>query len=90
MHHVAGEKINYFATRSRTEEWTVGGQTAELTFWDRPLHAMTDAFTTAGFRVSVISEPPPAPGARELFPTQIPDTPSGAFVGFLFFVLDAG
>ena len=68
----------------------MGGQTAQLSFWDRPLHAMTDAFATAGFRISVISEPPPAPGARDLFPTQVPDTPSGAFLSFLFFVLDAG
>jgi SAM-dependent methyltransferase len=90
MHHLAGAKINYFETRNRTEEWTMGGQTAQLSFWDRPLHAMTDAFTTAGFRISVISEPPPAPGARDLFPTQVPDTPSGAFISFLFFVLDAG
>ncbi|WP_433292915.1 class I SAM-dependent methyltransferase [Pseudonocardia sp. CA-142604] len=89
MHHVAGEKINYFETRDRTEEWTTGGQTAQLTFWDRPLHAMSDAFVRAGFRISVISEPPPAPGARELFPTQVPDTPSGAFISFLFFVLHA-
>jgi hypothetical protein len=51
---------------------------------------MTDAFARAGFRISVISEPPPAPGARDLFPTQVPDTPSGAFLSFLFFVLDPG
>jgi ubiquinone/menaquinone biosynthesis C-methylase UbiE len=90
MHQLAGDKINYFETRNRTEEWTMGGQTAQLSFWDRPLHAMTDAFARAGFRISVISEPPPAPGARDLFPTQVPDTPSGAFLSFLFFVLDPG
>jgi hypothetical protein len=51
---------------------------------------MTDAFTAAGFRIAVISEPPPAPGARELFPDRLADTPSGAFLCFLFFVLQAG
>jgi hypothetical protein len=31
-------------------------------------HAMTGAFTTAGFRLAVISEPRPDPAARGLFP----------------------
>jgi len=89
MHHLAGEEIDYFATRRRTAEWTMGGQTATLSFWDRPLHAMTDAFIAAGFRVDVVSEPPPAPSAREQFPDRMPDTPTGAFIGFLFFVLSS-
>ena len=70
-------------------EWTAGGQTALLRFWTRPLHAMTDAFTAAGFRITTISEPAPAP-----------DTPSELFLDdntrkrrrflcFLFFVLQA-
>ena len=88
---LAGEKANYFGVTERTEEWTMGGGSTRLTFWDRPLHAMTDAFTAAGFRTAVISEPTPTPtpAARELFPTEIPDRPSGAFVCFLFFVLEA-
>ena len=49
---------------------------------------MTDAFTAAGFRISVISEPDPVPEARELFPEQLGATPS--FLCFLFFVLHAG
>ena len=80
-------KSRYFETRSRTEEWTYGGRTAQMSFWDRPLHAMTDAFTEAGFRIAVISEPPPGPGARELFPAEIKDKPR--FLCFLFFVLEA-
>jgi ubiquinone/menaquinone biosynthesis C-methylase UbiE len=80
-------KSRYFETRSRTEEWTYGGRTAQMSFWDRPLHAMTDAFTKAGFRIAVISEPPPAPGARELFPAELKDKPR--FLCFLFFVLEA-
>jgi hypothetical protein len=50
---------------------------------------MTDAFTAAGFRTAVISEPPPAPDARELFPDEMARFPSGAFLSFLFFVLEA-
>jgi hypothetical protein len=64
-----------------------------MAFWHRPLHAMTAAFTEAGFRIAVISEPPPAPGARERFPEELADIfkdPSNtAFLCFLFFVLEA-
>jgi len=88
MHREAGRKADYFATSNRTEEWTMGGQTALMSFWDRPLHAMTDAFTAAGFRIRVISEPAPAPAARELFPGDIAARPR--FLCFLFFVLQAG
>jgi SAM-dependent methyltransferase len=86
MHSLAGDKPNYFQTRNRTEEWTMGGQTARMSFWDRPLHAMTDAFTAAGFRIDVISEPPPAPAARDLFP----EFTGARFLAFLFFVLRSG
>jgi SAM-dependent methyltransferase len=87
MHREAGTKASYFATSNRIEEWTMGGQTALMSFWDRPLHAMTDAFTAAGFRIAVISEPAPAPAARELFPDELADKPR--FLCFLFFVLQA-
>ncbi len=79
---------DYFATRKRSEEWTLGGHSALMVFWDRPLHAMTGAFTAAGFRIGVISEPRPAPGAHELFPGILKDADS-AFLSFLFFVLHA-
>jgi SAM-dependent methyltransferase len=88
MHHEAGRKFDYFATSNRTEEYTFSGQTALLSLWDRPLHAMTGAFTAAGFRIAVISEPDPAPAAHELFPGQLADKPR--FLAFLFFVLQAG
>ena len=88
MAHEAGRKPDYFATYNRTEEWTIDGHTAQMSFWTRPLHAMTDAFTAAGFRIAVISEPSPAPGARELFPEILGDIPS-AFLAFIFFVLEA-
>ncbi|MGN9847318.1 class I SAM-dependent methyltransferase [Nonomuraea sp. H19] len=64
---------NYFATTSYTDEWTFNGQSFPMTFWRRPLHAMTDAFTTAGFHLAVISEPQPDPAARELFPDDFHD-----------------
>ncbi|WP_051020862.1 class I SAM-dependent methyltransferase [Nocardia araoensis] len=84
---LTGRDTNYFQTRNRVEEWTMGGQTARLSFWDRPLHAMTDAFTTAGFRIGVISEPPALPAARELFPEGYDEETGMRFLCFLFFVL---
>jgi ubiquinone/menaquinone biosynthesis C-methylase UbiE len=84
----AGHKPNYFATHKWTDEWTMGGQTALMSFWHRPLHAMTDAFTAAGFRILVISEPAAAPDTpRELLPDKFADNPR--FLCFLFFVLQA-
>jgi hypothetical protein len=79
---------DYFATSSYTEDYTFDGQTAYLTFWHRPLHAMTDAFTRAGFTISVISEPPFSPETpRDLLPPDLGDRT--AFLCFLFFVLEA-
>ena len=87
MQQLAGRSPNYFETYSWTFNWTVGGRTVPMSFWVRPLHAMIDAFTTAGFRISVISEPQPLPAARELFPEQYRALTTGP--GFLFFVLEA-
>ncbi|KQV69946.1 methyltransferase [Nocardioides sp. Root122] len=79
---------DYFAVTSYTEDYTFDGHTAQLTFFHRPLHAMTDAFAAAGFRISTVSEPPFDPGTpRELLPDGIGDRTS--FLCFLFFVLEA-
>ncbi|WP_431046922.1 class I SAM-dependent methyltransferase [Streptomyces sp. P1-3] len=86
---LASPDADYFAPHMWSEEYTFSGQNAVLTYWHRPLHSMTGAFTAAGFRIAVISEPPPAPGARELFPDVLANYPSGAFLCFLFFVLEA-
>ncbi|MBV7703092.1 class I SAM-dependent methyltransferase [Nocardia nova] len=86
---LAGDPTNYFEVRNRIEEWTMGGRTARLSFWDRPLHAMTDAFTAAGFRIGVISEPPALPTARDLIPEVLGESTDNRFLCFLFFVLHA-
>ncbi|WP_432145717.1 class I SAM-dependent methyltransferase [Streptomyces sp. bgisy084] len=77
---------DYSATTSYTCDFMFSGQSVPLRLWRRPLHAMTDAFTAAGFRLAVISEPPPDPAARELFPEDF-DALS-ARIGFLFFVVE--
>lgn len=79
---------DYFAITPYTEDYEFDGTTAQLTFWHRPLHAMADAFTRAGFRIAVISEPPFSPETPlELLPPDLGDRTS--FVCFLFFVLEA-
>jgi SAM-dependent methyltransferase len=88
VYKVVYPTADYFAITKHTEEFTFNGQTAELTFWHRPLHAMTTAFTEAGFNISVISEPPFSPNApRNLLPPNIADRT--AFLCFLFFTLEA-
>ena len=89
IYKVFNPDADYFAVTQFSEEYTFNdGQSIELTYWHRPLHAMTDAFTEAGFRISVISEPPFSPDTpRELLPPQLANRT--AFLCFLFFVLEA-
>ncbi|MDA2803921.1 class I SAM-dependent methyltransferase [Nocardiopsis suaedae] len=78
---------DYFATSSYDDEFTVGGRKVPMRFWRRPLHAMTDAFTAAGFGITAISEQRPDPTDHELLPAGVGDVV--ARIGFLFFVLQA-
>jgi ubiquinone/menaquinone biosynthesis C-methylase UbiE len=93
VNHPAVYKLNhphadYFALTEYSEEHTFDGQDVVLTYWHRPLHAMTDAFADAGFRIAVVSEPPFAVDTpRDLVPPHIGDRTS--FLCFLFFVLEA-
>src|SRR5690242_18857169 len=81
-------EADYFAVTRYSEDYDFDGMTVELTFWHRPLHAMTDAFTAAGFRVARIDEPPPSPDTpADLLPPGLKE--SGRFLCFLFFVLEA-
>ncbi|GAA1193044.1 hypothetical protein GCM10009675_04550 [Prauserella alba] len=48
---------------------------------------MTECFTSAGFRIAVLDEPPAAASARERFPDELGGRSS--FLCFLFFVLEA-
>ncbi|QHF95946.1 SAM-dependent methyltransferase [Streptomyces sp. NHF165] len=78
---------DYSATTSYSFEWSFDGRLVPMTFWRKPLHAMTGAFTAAGFRLSALSEPQPDPAARELFPEGFRDLSTRPC--FLFFVLEA-
>ncbi|GAA2061075.1 class I SAM-dependent methyltransferase [Streptomyces cheonanensis] len=78
---------DYHATTPYTQDWThLSGQPVRMSFWRRPLHAMTDAFTAAGFRLTVISEPRPDPAARELYPDDFQDLSTK--ICFMLFVLE--
>jgi ubiquinone/menaquinone biosynthesis C-methylase UbiE len=57
---------DYFAVKQISETWTKGGRPFEVTFWRRPLTAMTEAITAAGFVIERLVEPTPSPdlGAR--------------------------
>ena len=85
---LANLDADYFAATEYSEAYTFSGETAVLTYWHRPLHAMASAFTDAGFRISVISEPPLA---AETPPALIPADLNGRtrFLCFIFFVLEA-
>ena len=81
-------EADYFAVTEYSEDYTFDGEVTWLTFWHRPLHAMTDAFTAAGFRVARMCEPPPAPDTPpEVLPPGLAQGQS--FMCFLFFALEA-
>ncbi len=78
---------DYFALTQYSEEFSFAGQQATLTFWHRPLPDITAAFIEAGFRITVLSEPPFDPDTpRELVADLGEHT---AFICFMFFILEA-
>ena len=59
-HPVVRPGADYWATYEWSEEFTTrSGQKYALANWHRPLPAMIEAFTGAGFRITAISEPAP-------------------------------
>jgi SAM-dependent methyltransferase len=85
MDHRLAEGESYFDTYDFSEVWTRGGDSVTMRFWHRPLHAMTDAFAQAGFRLQLLSEPQPEPVAAELFPESFANLSRNP--RFLFFTL---
>jgi SAM-dependent methyltransferase len=79
---------DYFDVAEFSYDAEHAGRTVVYTNWHRPLQAMSDAFTAAGFRISVISEPPIAPHTpSELRPPELKHP--ARFISFIFFVLEA-
>lgn len=80
---------DYFVTRQFTEEYDFAGEPGSLTYWHRPLHAIVEAVTAAGFRIRSIDEPRPSPDAPlELLPPSISSGRKSGFLCFLFLVLE--
>ncbi|MBP2366453.1 class I SAM-dependent methyltransferase [Pseudonocardia parietis] len=79
---------DYFENTSYEFEWEFGGQRVPMRFWRKSLQSMLDAFMTAGFRVTRITEPQPIPEARDLHPRAFAHFSTAP--GFLFFALEAG
>ena len=51
--------VNYFETTQITETWKMGSGVYEVTFWRRPLTAMTQAIAASGFVIEQLVEPEP-------------------------------
>jgi len=68
--HLLAGGHDYFGTFQLDDRWEKGGEVMKMRYWRRPLHAMTDALTAAGFIIDVVSEPRPLPEARERFPAD--------------------
>jgi len=56
---------DYYATVEVTERWRKGSAELDVTFWRRPLGAMTAAFASCGFVIEQLVEPEPLPELRE-------------------------
>ena len=86
MHREAGREADYFATSNRTEEWAMGGRTALRASGPAAPSIKTPSPRPAS--EAVISEPAPAPDARELFTDEL--APKSRFESILFYVLQSG
>ena len=56
---------DYFAVKQVTELWRKGSQEFEVTFWRRPLTAMTQAIASSGFVIERLLEPQPMAELRD-------------------------
>ena len=56
---------DYFAVKQVTEAWTRDGESFDVTFWRRPLTAMTEAISGAGFVIDQLAEPEPTAELRQ-------------------------
>ena len=59
---------DYFAIKRVTEVWKKGQGEFEVTFWRRPLTAMSEAISEAGFLIERLVEPTPEPELQERYP----------------------
>lgn len=89
-HHPAWDWQNhsaedYFAIKQVSETWMRGGEPFEVTFWRRPLRAMTEAISSVGFFIDELIEPDPLPEIAEFDPEAYLAVKTQPF--FIFFRL---
>jgi ubiquinone/menaquinone biosynthesis C-methylase UbiE len=60
--HSSGD---YFAVKQVTETWDLLDKSYEVTFWRRPITAITAAISAAGFVIEKLIEPEPVPELRQ-------------------------
>lgn len=64
------QRLGYFDTELLSESWSKEGVTVTQHFWRRPLAAVVDAFSDAGFVIDRIAEPQVSDELRARFPLQ--------------------
>ena len=79
-------EADYFALTEYSEDYDYGDETIWMTYWHRPLQDVLNAFTGAGFRITSVTEPPPA---ADTPPELLPTTDGRSFICFLFLELVA-
>lgn len=79
---------DYFKLTKYTDDVTLGGKPAQLTYWHRPLNETMTALLESGFTIDRVWEPPYVKDAPpEVVPEQLRER--DAFLSFLFFALHA-
>ncbi len=79
-------EADYFTLTRYSEDYDYGDETVWMTYWHRPLQDVIGAFIDGGFRITEVTEPPPAADTpAELLPTA----DGRSFICFLFFALQA-
>jgi len=79
-------KADYFALTQYSEDYDYGEETVWMTYWHRPLQDVINTFIDAGFRIKMVTEPPPAADT----PAELlPNADGRSFICFLFFELEA-
>ena len=79
-------EADYFALTQYSEDYDYGEETVWMTYWHRPLQDVINTFIDAGFRIKMVTEPPPAANT----PADLLTNADGrSFICFLFFELEA-
>jgi SAM-dependent methyltransferase len=61
---------DYFAVKEVTETWELPGGNYQVTLWIRPLTAITQAISDAGFLIDRLTEPQPLPELAQRKPEE--------------------